>query len=579
MIDTERVLRDTLRERAETVKVPEDFDARVNAMGRRIKLRRRRRGAAVVLCVFAVAALVVGLLVVDDDSGSDLVVAGSVGASSTVAQSIATSLSAAQPNTTTASTGPSAQCRGGDLVVILGRSGVAAGTFSQVILLTNTGTNACSLAGQPKLEVLVRQNPSDPSATPLAVPLVIPDREPNAAPATVTLRTGQSAQVELYGSTVQNYPNRKCPGDKLPDSTVDSRFLIPDDPTAGFGPLPMHDYICSPTITAFQPAATADVAVRTFTSPLGRRVAPTAVWTGSELMVWGGDNGSGNNVQFTGSLFNPTNGTWRPMSSTVLRGAPVAAVWAKDRVVFAASEVAVYEPTSDRWSGYRGGLLEKNAPLLAYTGSDVVGWFFEIGTGGTGLRVNPANTQITENVASPPAAIGYDATPVWTGREWMIFPATGSTGIAFDPSANRWRTVPAAPVNFVSRGLVTWTGTDVIAYGTTVRQSHLLTGAAYHPDTNTWELLPTIPVLASTLAVGNSFDAGPRLTWNDDHALLSTGATDTALALFVIDPYLTRTQPTPPLPSPPEKGTPLISSGSEAFLLLQSGELAAITIR
>jgi hypothetical protein len=318
--------------------------------------------------------------------------------------------------------------------------------------------------------------------------------------------------------------------------------------------------------------------MRTVSSPLGRRVSPTAVWTGSELVVWGGDDGSGSNVVFSGARYDPQRDAWTTMSQTVLQGSPVSAVWAKDRVVFAGSEIATYEPASDKWSGYRSGLLEKNAPLLTYTGDEVVGWFYEI-PARPGLRIDPVTTQITQDIPAPPMTIGYDATPVWTGYEWMIFPASGRNGIAFDPRANRWRTLPAAPVEFVSHGLATWSGSEVIVYGRSALHSRLLTGAAYDPGTNSWTLLPAIPVPISVLSDLPWGDDGPHLVWSDDRAVLLTGSADPDLALFVIDPHMTRAQPVSRLPFAPESRTPLISSGTAVYFLLTSGDLAEITIR
>ncbi len=49
------------------------------------------------------------------------------------------------------------------------------------------------------------------------------------------------------------------------------------------------------------------------------RFAHTAVWTGAEMIVWGGFDGS---TYFNnGGRYNPANNTWQPVSSV---GAPSA---------------------------------------------------------------------------------------------------------------------------------------------------------------------------------------------------------------------------------------------------------------
>ena len=274
---------------------------------------------------------------------------------------------------------------------------------------------------------------------------------------------------------------------------------------------------------------------------------------GSELLLWGGDDGSGNNISFAGALYDPLRDKWRTMSTTPLRAAPKSAVWARDRVVFAGSEVAIYEPTKDLWSADPGGIQEKNAPLLAYTGDEVVGWFFEVGATGSGLR-SMRSTQRSPTT-SRPRQCRSATTPHrrGTGREAMIFPSTGRSGIAYDPGTNRWRTLPKRPpVEFVSKGLVTWTGTDVIAYGVTPAQPGLLTGAADQPVTNSWKLLPAIPVPQNLLKRSTSFIEGPRLVWTDNHVLLLTGALTPTLrcsSSIPIDTRRSRTNACHHLPS------------------------------
>lgn len=206
---------------------------------------------------------------------------------------------------------------------------------------------------------------------------------------------------------------------------------------------------------------------RTVASPLGRRVNPNTMWTGAEVLVWGGDDGSGSGMRFSGALFNPVTDSWRSIAPSPIRSSPVSAVWAENQAVFANGEmVAIYEPATNRWTTGATGMRAKNAPLLVYTGTTVLGWYFEGDQGAVGFRIDPTSGALDATpLPTPPRAVGYDATSLWTDREWMIFPAGDSrVGMAFDPATNRWRELPAAPIEFVRR-LIVWTGTELIAYG------------------------------------------------------------------------------------------------------------------
>ena len=64
------------------------------------------------------------------------------------------------------------------------------------------------------------------------------------------------------------------------------------------------------------------------------RAAHTAVWTGSEMIVWGGVNG-GNFLFNTGGRYNPSTDSWRATSIT---NAPSArylhtAVWTGSEMI------------------------------------------------------------------------------------------------------------------------------------------------------------------------------------------------------------------------------------------------------
>jgi hypothetical protein len=92
-------------------------------------------------------------------------------------------------------------------------------------------------------------------------------------------------------------------------------------------------------------------------APVPARSAAAHVWTGTELLVWGGDPGTCGRLPISGgAAYNPATNQWRQLPPAPLRGvrAP-AAVWTgQEMFVFrggVAGEVAAaaYNPSTDSW--------------------------------------------------------------------------------------------------------------------------------------------------------------------------------------------------------------------------------------
>src|SRR5205814_2955798 len=89
--------------------------------------------------------------------------------------------------------------------------------------------------------------------------------------------------------------------------------------------------------------------------PPDGRVEQTSVWTGSEMIVWGGNE---NNLN-TGGRYNPSTDSWRPTSNTnapshrtlhtaIWTGAEMI-VWGGDNSS-ALNTGGRYNPTTDSWT-------------------------------------------------------------------------------------------------------------------------------------------------------------------------------------------------------------------------------------
>jgi hypothetical protein len=134
--------------------------------------------------------------------------------------------------------------------------------------------------------------------------------------------------------------------------------------------------------TLFADGAVFDQATRTWhgmpASPLAARAGHQAVWTGTEMFVWGGE-GETHAPQglVDGATYNPTSGTWRQISPAPGEGRAFAkTLTVGDKIVIAGGQstqgisaartVLIYDLVADRWSTF-------STPLLVYDAVSVDG--------------------------------------------------------------------------------------------------------------------------------------------------------------------------------------------------------------
>ena len=219
-----------------------------------------------------------------------------------------------------------------------------------------------------------------------------------------------------------------------------------------------------PTISSPSGACTDDTWTPTTTtnapSPRGYH---TAVWTGTEMIVWGGFDGT--NYLNTGGRYDPVTDTWTATSTT---NAPDARRY----------HTAV-------WTG---------TEMFVWGGSSNAGYF------NTGGRYDPVtNTWTVTSTTSAPSArdqlIGvYITVPttsgvlVWGGSNGTPL----NTGGYYMPGTDTWTTVSTtnAPSPRVSHTGVS-TGTQMIVWGGTANGIYFNTGGLYNPVTDSWTATST----------------------------------------------------------------------------------------
>jgi hypothetical protein len=243
-----------------------------------------------------------------------------------------------------------------------------------------------------------------------------------------------------------------------------------------------------------------------------------AVWTGTEMLVWGGRASFyAENMYNDGARYNPVDGTWTAMT---LSGAPAPrsqfpTVWTGTEMLvwggFGAGEVTLdsggrYNPTTDSWqpismTNAPGEAVEPTAVWTRHemivfggikaTGGGASGWI----TVNTGGRYNPeTDTWIPLPTENAPSITGHTA--VWTGTDMIVWggrelPSNEhfSSGARYNLAENRWYpiSVSGAPSPRLYHASV-WTGTEMIVWGGILVGPNPIfnDGARYNPASNVW---------------------------------------------------------------------------------------------
>jgi len=227
----------------------------------------------------------------------------------------------------------------------------------------------------------------------------------------------------------------------------------------------------------YNPSTDSWTATSTTNAPEGR-VDHTAVWTGNEMIVWGGFNPDDGETK-TGGRYDPSTDSWTPTSST---NAPSGrnlhtAVWTGSEMIvwggLADNSGGRYNPVTDNWVS----TSTTNAPegriyhTAIWTGSEMIVWGGFDPTGGgpslnTGGKYRPANDSWTPtSTTNAPSARIYH-TAVWTGSEMTIWGGGSDTGGRYNPVTDNWvststTNAPSARTDHTA----VWTGSEMIVWG------------------------------------------------------------------------------------------------------------------
>jgi len=262
-------------------------------------------------------------------------------------------------------------------------------------------------------------------------------------------------------------------------------------------------------------------------APSPRRFA-TTTWTGRELVVWGGGSDPTTfpqkmGIYNDGSRYDPRTDRWRPMSTANAPSPRMYAtgVWTgRELLVWGGGDLSlplpfspamgggIYNPVSDTWHPMSpSGLAMRGNSTVVWTGTELLVWGGTMDALGTkpgewrwysvsdGARYNP-----NADSWAPISAIGAPdgaRRGIWTGKELLVWStgedhtwtpsAPARPGARYDPAKDMWTpmTVVNAPSPYAS--VAAWTGSELLVWGDPNGE-----GARYNPATDTWARISTL---------------------------------------------------------------------------------------
>ncbi|MFQ5814196.1 MAG: hypothetical protein ACE5I2_13555, partial [Anaerolineae bacterium] len=320
--------------------------------------------------------------------------------------------------------------------------------------------------------------------------------------------------------------------------------------------------------------------ISTVNAPIGR-LRHTAVWTGQGMIVWGGESGGGGVTTNTGGRYDPATDTWRPISlvsapspremhSAVWTGTEML-VWGGCPTIYCTqvfNDGGRYDPATDTWRPIYAseGLIPRHFHQAVWTGDRMIVW------GGAndpqGMSYDPDTgtwTPISTINAPVPT---FQGAGIWTGEEMIVwggcttFTTTGcpsyvNTGGRYHPATNTWTSITAvgAPAARWTHTAV-WTGREMIVWGG-CGDACYYTGGRYDPQSDTW--------IALELTNAPSPRSNHEAVWTGEAMIVwsgcSTGGCVGATTLLNTGGQyeLTSSAPTPTATPPRDSPGPILS--------------------
>src|SRR5262245_31870063 len=283
----------------------------------------------------------------------------------------------------------------------------------------------------------------------------------------------------------------------------------------------------------YNPSTNSWTATSTINAPAGRQ-SHTAVWTGSEMIVWGGDDLSPAEFN-TGGRYNPSTNSW---TATSMTNAPAArsghtAVWTgSEMIVWGGTNFLTltffntggrYNPSTNSWTGTStvNAPSTRDSHTAVWTGSEMIVWGgfnhnFPSSDLNTGGRYDPGTDSWTATSRTNAPSARHLHRAVWTGNEMIVWggSGSGSTGARYNSGTNSWTTTRAANAPHKSYAFTAvWTGSEMIVWGGIGSCCFESTGGRYDPGTDSWRDTSTTNALPGRYLHSAVWTGSEMIVW------------------------------------------------------------------
>ena len=335
-----------------------------------------------------------------------------------------------------------------------------------------------------------------------------------------------------------------CPGQRIQHTAVyaDGEMIIwgghgcPDPPECSY-----YDYLN--TGGRYNLASDTWTATSTGVNCPSARTQHTVVWSGTYMIVWGGDGWSNN-----GGRYAPSSNTWLPVSAT---SAPAGrekhtAVWTGSRMIIWGGESNVspyylsngglYDPSGDSWTStsntgapsgrFRHSAVWASGEMIVWGGANNQTSF------DTGGRFDPtANSWAQTSIPYATYMQGRDSfSTVWTGTEVVAWGGndngvTTNSGSSYNPTLDSFSTTPAGGLcPGARRGhTAVWSGEEMIIWGGLHEPDQAWNdGARFNPVTGIWAAVSTAGAPVARKNHTAVWTGGCMVVWGGENGAGST---------------------------------------------------------
>lgn len=290
-------------------------------------------------------------------------------------------------------------------------------------------------------------------------------------------------------------------------------------------------------------------AATSMTNAPALRSLHSAVWTGTEMLVWGGCNTGECQIKLRdGGRYDPATDSWvtvdtthpseRFLHSAVWTGAEMIVWGGTDG--FEQRSGGRYSPALDAWlpmSNSPGGIDARDKHSAVWTGTEMIIWggsAFGIGTVQAGGRYDPVNDLWTPTsvVGAPERRHSHQA--AWTGSTMLVWGGCSfgtcnqmrDSGGLYDPATDSWQPTSLidAPTGRAWPSGV-WTGSQLLVWGGWDGSSPVADGGRYTPALDTWTPLGTVGAPAARHSAPAVWSGTEMILWggSDDSQVFSSG--------------------------------------------------------